>query len=695
MRRSRLFAVCLFAGFLCVSCAWGFDVVKDGKPVATIVTPEKPDAVTKEAARLLRQYVRECTGADLAVVEEPAAPAGPKVFVGPAKAAEAAGLKTDALIGDSYFMRVKDGALHLIGRDANVESATSFIGAKGTMRAVFDFLRDQAGVRWVLPCPKGTWTPRRKDVSVADDLKVDYVPNLLYACTRMDRFYPWSAANGARTAIRVYTAGGHTWAYAFPDLSDLRAKPNVTEQIGAAIDEFARAHPETYAFANGKRLNTPETYGRQSGYNPMLCTSHPDFVPTMAKWIQHRFDQGYEVVELGESDGLHPCECPRCNELFGVVPKGPKGDAIPKDATDAQKAELQKVIDQRTEAIGKRVLVPHKAVAEVCFKSHPTKSVMLLVYANARPYLMGEKDYGLRFPPNVVAEATNASPELLDNLKRAFPEQKAFGRWWGVTLYNYWWSPYHGGLAPKQTPETIAAQMQKVLQYKIFGLYFCGGAENFAAEGPCYYVCLRTMEQPQLKPADLVAEYCAGLYGKAAPTMVEYYNALYEKVKGNPVSGTPGIGAYGSEAATRHRMKYLTCWPADKLAKLDALLKKAEGEAAGDDRALGFIRFARVGYDQIAHTSTVFQAYDAYEKAPTPDGSKKVQAALDARAAWIKTIRELKDKDPAFVRDYFANYTVYAHGKERRDFLDHEGCQQSPLGKPFTGWRGPVAPNPD
>ena len=692
MRAPPAVAIGLAAALICPPFALALDIVRDGKPVAVVVTPEKPDAVSKEAARLLRQYVKECTGAELTVVEEPVAQAGPKVYIGPTKAAQAAGLATDTLVGDSYFMRVKDGALYLVGRDANVDSPSSYSGAKGTMRAVFDFLRDQAGVRWVLPGPKGTWTPQRKDLSAPDGLKVNYVPNLLYACTRMDRFYPWSAANGARTAIRVLTAGGHTWAYAFPDLDDLRAKANVAEQVGAAIDEFAKTHPETYALSGGKRLNTPETYGRHNGYNPMLCTSHPDFVPTMTKWIQRKLDQGYEIVQLGESDGLHPCECPRCNEMFGVVPKAV---SLPKEATDEQKAEAQKVTDRRTEAIGERIFIPHKAVIEACYKSHPKQSVMLLVYANARPYLMGEKDYGMRFPPNVVAEATNAAPDLLDNLRRVFPEEKTLGRWWGVTLYNYWWSPYHGGLAPKQTPETIAAQMQKVLKYKILGTYFCGGAENFAAEGPCYYVCLRTMEQPQLKPADLVAEYCAGLYGKAAPTMVEYYAGLYEKVKGNPNSGTPGIGAYGSEAATRHRMKYLTCWPAEKLAQLDALLKKAEGQAAGDERALGFIRFARVGYDQIALTSRAFQAYDAYEKAPTPDGQKKVQAALDARDAWIMSMRELKEKDPAFVRDYFANYTIYAQGKDTRDFLVHEGCQQSPLGKPFTGWKGPTAPNPD
>jgi hypothetical protein len=320
---------------------------------------------------------------------------------------------------------------------------------------------------------------------------------------------------------------------------------------------------------------------------------------------------------------------------------------------------------------------------------------MLLVYAGARPYLMGEKDYGMRFPPNVIAEATNAAPDLLDNLKRVFPDEKAFGRWWGVTLYNYWWSPYHGGLAPKQTPETILAQAQKVVKYKILGTYFCGGAENFPAEGPCYYVCLRALERPESKANDLVNEYCMGLYGKAAPMMVAYYNALYEKVKGNPNSGTPGIGAYGGNAETRHRMKYLTCWPAEKLTQLDALLKKAEGEAAGDARAANFVRLARIGYEQIYFTSTAFQAYDALERAATPEGQKRVQAALVARAAWIKTMRDMKDKEPEFVRDYFPNYGIYTGSGNRANFLEDEGCQQSPLGKPFKGWQGATAPNPD
>ena len=45
------------------SGAWALDIVKDGKAVARIVTPDSPDDYTKMAAAWIRDYVKKSTGA--------------------------------------------------------------------------------------------------------------------------------------------------------------------------------------------------------------------------------------------------------------------------------------------------------------------------------------------------------------------------------------------------------------------------------------------------------------------------------------------------------------------------------------------------------------------------------------------------------------------------------------------------------
>jgi hypothetical protein len=67
-------------------------LVADGKPVFSIVVPNGADAFAQKAAALLASTVRKASGAELAVVEEKNAPAGPKVYIGRTRAAEKAGV---------------------------------------------------------------------------------------------------------------------------------------------------------------------------------------------------------------------------------------------------------------------------------------------------------------------------------------------------------------------------------------------------------------------------------------------------------------------------------------------------------------------------------------------------------------------------------------------------------------------------
>lgn len=610
------------------TAASALDLVRDGKPVAVIVQPERAGAVEQEAARILVEHLRLASGATLAVVSEAAAPAGrPAIHVGWTKAARQAGLDAKALVTDGYFMRVQGTTLFLAGRDVGEEPPQSYQGVKGTLVAALNFLRDFAGVRWLMPGPRGTWTPAQRTIQVPDTLDRTYVPPLLYATSRLDRYYPYSPANGARMAINLFTAGGHTWAHGIP---------------GAT---YGAAHPEYFAEIGGVRQSQPEQYLRRGAENPMLCTSHPQFVPLMTAWVQRKFEEGFDLVQLGESDGLKSCECARCTAQFG----------------DAKSLE----------GVGRRVFLPHKEIAEHCLKSHPDKKILMLVYAGPRNWLLGEKDPGLRFPSNVVAESTYLAPDALAKLKQIVPH---------ITAYNYWWSGYHGGLAPKQSPASISLQARKLREFGTLGVYFSSMARNSAAEGITYYVCLRTLQDPALKPDDLVREYCAGLYGKAARSMAAYYAALYRKVDGNPGSGTPAFNLIVRGAPTERRMstKYVTYWPEESLKEMGTRLQQAEREAAGDPRALNWIRLARLGYEQVFYTAAVYHAHRAYEAKPSADTLRQIQARLIARQEFNARVKKLAAEDPAFVREYFLDYQPFS------ELLDDEKCVLGPMGPPFT-----------
>ena len=98
------FAVAATAG-----AAEQLNLVENGTPRYAVVVPDGRPQLAVEAARLLTRIVERASGASLSVVEERAAPEGPKVLVGMTRAAGAAGLGLDRLRGQSCILRAVGG----------------------------------------------------------------------------------------------------------------------------------------------------------------------------------------------------------------------------------------------------------------------------------------------------------------------------------------------------------------------------------------------------------------------------------------------------------------------------------------------------------------------------------------------------------------------------------------------------------
>ena len=156
--------------------ATALELVKDGKPLATIVVPAEADEYVTKAAGWLQEYVKKATGAELAVAAEGQQGAGPLVAVGPTKLAAAAGVSAEGLKWDGCRLVVKGTTLFLLGRDTAGVGRRTYLGAKGSARAAVVFLERFLGVRWLVPSPEGEVVPEAKSLSVPDDLKLESTP---------------------------------------------------------------------------------------------------------------------------------------------------------------------------------------------------------------------------------------------------------------------------------------------------------------------------------------------------------------------------------------------------------------------------------------------------------------------------------------------------------------------------------------
>jgi len=112
---------------------------------------------------------------------------------------------------------------------------------------------------------------------------------------------------------------------------------------------------------------------------------------------------------------------------------------------------------------------------------------------------------------------------------------------------------------------------------------------------------------------------------------------------------------------------------------MTSLLGKAEKEAGGDERALNWIRLARIGFDQIRLTASVYRAHREYEAKKSREALQRIANAIQERAAFVEKIESLPKDDPAFTRTCFANHRMFVR------LLDNE-CRSAPMGVPFT-WK--------
>jgi hypothetical protein len=504
-------------------------LVRQGKPCATIVVPDQPDTWTQRAAQWLAQYLLESTGAGLPIVPESTAPAGNLVSVGTTRMLQQAGLTLEGLRYDGGRMVVRGNTLFLFGRD---DLQFDREAPKGTCRTVMQFLEEGLGVRFFLPVPDGKLVPRVANLAVPRTLDHICNPAFGYAHGR----YPYGIntpaglANNFRTGIKIRSYGGHSY-YAW-----LPAK------------QYFADHPEYFALIDGQR----------TGDGNHLCSSNPEVEKLLVAGIRKDFDAGYDWVQLGQEDGYERCQCPACEAL----------DQFRGTVTAATPCE--------------RLLRLHRHIAEECRKSHPDKTVHLLVYGPTTWPSRQFDDWG----PNVVAEMCNWSPEVVDAWK---------GKVRALSGYIYWFDTTVGaGMSVHATAAEMAEKIRYLHESGYVGLYHCIST-NWGLQGPVYYILGKLLADPYLDYRELQKEYCLGLFGdQAGPTLDQFYNVLY---------AMPEVHAY--------------VWPDEALARLEKLLARAETQAPSG-APQRWVKLVRNQFDFSTHLSRVLTAHRAYRQTPGP-----------------------------------------------------------------------------
>lgn len=352
MRCKTLMSVCvaaLWLGWTNVVLGGTLNIVQAGASDYAIVIPDSSasptiDAYLQQAAEEMQRVLRRATDVTVPVVHEAQhRPGQPGLFIGATRALAATGLRPAAYACWEHRIVCQNGNVYLFGEDVAVvhgdrQDRDASRHVLGSVKAVIVFLEKFAGASYCFPAAGAFSVEKSVGVALPDDFVWQQIPPVSYVTGRPCTFF-YDLANNFYMGPWYGTYGGHSHDKAIPPA------------------QYFANHPDYFALLQGKRQSHPD----RSQY----CLSNPAVQELIYQELLNHADQGYRMVQLGQSDGFRLCECPECTALFGV-----------KEA-------------------GEKLWILHRGYAERFLKDRPGKQLCIMAYG---PTLVPPRTF-TEFPP--------------------------------------------------------------------------------------------------------------------------------------------------------------------------------------------------------------------------------------------------------------------------------------------------------
>jgi len=587
----------LLSGVFCVSAA-DLILAGDKKSPYCIVIPaagadKAMDNFYRKAAGMLSLAIRNSSGAVVRVVpEDQFSGSQPAICIGYTKALRAAGVDPEKFSPWESLIFVKDGNIFLAGRDLHRKMKLSYpddlmFFELGSYQAAVHFAEQFCNTRVTIPGVAAT-LPQSK-LTVPADFRWNKCPQIRY-CIGRSSGELYDTANNFRAYGGWYgTHGGHSHNVAIPPA------------------QYFDRHPEYFAVRGGKRVRGVQ-----------YCLSNPEVQELIYKELLNHLDQGYQMVQLAQSDGFMPCQCEKCRNYLGhKVTADPKND-------DAFRNDP---------AWGEQLWIIHRKMAERLLKDRPGKGVVIIAYG---PTVNPPKTFK-EFPSNVAIELAAGAVE------EQFKSWKEYKVPQGLLTYLYnWGNHHHEGYTPKRSFRFLQEQAQALNAMKIIGIFRCGFGELPALEGPAYYMWGRWLNDPAADAQKLLKDYCVYTFGSAASAMVKFYNILDSRLElGRDIPpedwNNPRL-LDGTEPAMQYNLYLLKIrYPQNIIAEMEKQLKEAEKSC--DTEAGKFLfPLLKEEFTYLKYTSSAVSALEQFRKTGSPAAFEDICKYVKARKEFILSL---------------------------------------------------------
>jgi hypothetical protein len=588
-----------FAEILDSSNHNGFKVIDNNAALAIIITPDNPLSVVQYAAAELQWHVQKATGVKLDVISEKninTSPLKNHIYIGQGAASKNAGIEVEDLAPNSFRIKTTADALFLIGKDDNGkpdEPATRSraahwngftIGAPplddavsmGSLFAVYDWLENHVGVKWLWPGEAGTVVRPSKVLlaGLAGQKKV--VPSLIHSRPRLN---VWKGMDPNLKDPFIYDTS--VW------LRRQRFARGTSFEYGHAYtqywERFGATHPEYFALrpdgvrapANPKRTDLVQMCVSNDG----LPSSEGLHQQIIADWLEKRkTTPSLPWINGAENDKTNSdpsCTCEHCRAW-----DPPNAPLLENQAE--RKAAIGDTSDRPMVSLSDRYAKFWLALQKEGEKHDPNATVLGYAYADYREPPVATKLNDRIIVAIVAPGAFPLSAQEVDDFKKLW-------NGWAATGARLYWRPNFfltGYCMPYIFAREFGETYKFVASHNMIADDYDSLLSMWGVQGPNYYMMGRLNADPTLNVEDVLNDYYAG-FGPAA-AQVEKYFSYWESVTAKCDSDfrTRSHGGWGSISMAGDEV-----FTPETFAVGTKLLQDAKTAAAGNAEVLARLEY--------------------------------------------------------------------------------------------------------
>ncbi len=433
-------------------------LVRNGTSNYDIVIPLDADTTIQRAAQELSRYLEQISGADIPVTTVDIRDAGRNaIMVGWESGEEAS-------------------STHTIGYHAVDEDLFIYGGdSKSTLYAVYRFLEQELDCMWL--DPEAERIPESKNITVKQGINYTYTPEIETRTVHSRLFYEnHTFADKLGTTYEAFPkyvpgAGVHTFHRFMPE------------------GTFYKAHPEFYAWRNGKRLTT------------QLCLSNEEVLQIVIDSVRAHFRRNPDagIISVSQDDNTQYCQCEHCAAI-DEEEGSPSGSMI-------------RFVNRVAEHF------PHKMISTLAYQY------------TRKPCLT-------RPAPNVLITLCSIECDRSKSIEEGCSDFANDLKGWkllteNIRIWDYT-TQFTNFLAPFPNLHTLKPNMELFRNSHakwIFEQHSHQPSELFELRS---YLTAQLLWNPDQDPWLIMESFCDTYYQEAAPFILEYITTIHEEIQKVP-----------------------------------------------------------------------------------------------------------------------------------------------------------------